>query len=448
MNVHGIVVAAAILLSCQQAIRAEDEVLVVKSDFAAVQAEIQAARTEDAKYSGGLVKALIASRIATLCQTEAMLQQRLLSFKVGVQLKYTVDGKAFSLPASAEQTLADVETEITASEMKIHQQEAEVARFSGGLAQAMAVATLETMRQTHAMLEQKRISLKYGLPQYIGFVDVNGKQKAAPAQEPIPATLSRSSQVHAGDGLRKVIALSVVEKGFISSDPSANRYQDLITIKCSYSNGSEKDVRAFTGAVVFQDLFGKEIFRANITISDPLVVGQQSTWVGTIKYNQFMDAHQRIRNTELRDLTVVWVPASILFTDGSKAGEGSDSDYVATGNGNKTSIQENPGTRRTEGIPAPAAYVRNTQSSKSVVVRFTSNPPDAELWVDGEYWGATPTADLTHLSAGPHTILVKKPGYQPWERKITLALGDDRTISAELESQPNDPTRPRIVGNN
>jgi hypothetical protein len=85
---------------------------------------------------------------------------------------------------------------------------------------------------------------------------------------------------------------------------------------------------------------------------------------------------------------------------------------------------------------------------KGIVVRFTSKPPDAEVVIDGEYWGVTPTADLTRMTAGPHTIVVKKLGYQPWERKITLAPGDDRTIGAELESQPNDPTKPRIVGNN
>jgi hypothetical protein len=116
-------------------------------------------------------------------------------------------------------------------------------------------------------------------------------------------------------------------------------------------------------------------------------------------------------------------------------------------NGNQTNTQENPGTRRTRDLPAPAAYVRNAQSSKSVVVRFTSTPPDAELWVDGEYWGATPTADLTRLSAGPHTILVKKLGYQPWERKVTFAPGDDRTITAELLAEQNDGSKPRIVGN-
>ena len=448
MKLTGIVVVTVVvLLGSGWTINAED-LADVKSDLAALRTEIQAARTEDARYSGRLVKALIASRIATLCQTEAMLRQRLLSFKDGVQVKYSIDGKAFRLPASAEQTLADVEREISTNEQRIQQQEAEVARFSGGLAQAMAMAALETMRQTHAMLEQKRVSLKYGLPQYIGFVDVNGKQPATTAQESNPTIVSHSNQESATDGLRKALALSVAEKGFIPSDPSANRYQDLITIKCSYSNGSEKDIRAFTGSVVFQDLFGKEIFRANITISDPIGAGQQSTWAGTIKYNQFVEAHQRLRNTDLKDLTVVWVPASILFADGTRIEEGADTNHVATGNGRQTSNQEIPGSRGHQDGAAPAAYVRNTQSSKNIIVRFTSTPPDAELWVDGEYWGATPTADLTRLSAGPHTILVKKLGYQSWERKVTLSLGDDRTITAELQPEQNDGSKPRIVGNN
>jgi hypothetical protein len=86
------------------------------------------------------------------------------------------------------------------------------------------------------------------------------------------------------------------------------------------------------------------------------------------------------------------------------------------------------------------------QHPEGIVVRFTSTPTDSEVQIDGEYWGGTPTADLTRLPAGSHTILIKKLGFQPWERKISLALGDDRTINAELEPQTQDPNKPRISG--
>jgi hypothetical protein len=42
-----------------------------------------------------------------------------------------------------------------------------------------------------------------------------------------------------------------------------------------------------------------------------------------------------------------------------------------------------------------------------------------------------------------HTIVVKKLGYKPWERKIDLAVGDDRTVNAELEI---DPSKPHVAG--
>jgi hypothetical protein len=67
--------------------------------------------------------------MAILQQTEAMLQQKLVALKDGVTVQYTVDGRAFSRPASAMQVLANVERESGISEAKIKAQEAEVARL-------------------------------------------------------------------------------------------------------------------------------------------------------------------------------------------------------------------------------------------------------------------------------------------------------------------------------
>jgi len=84
-------------------------------------------------------------------------------------------------------------------------------------------------------------------------------------------------------------------------------------------------------------------------------------------------------------------------------------------------------------------------ASTRIIVRFASAPAGAEVDVDGVYWGTTPTAEMTRLPAGTHTILVKKVGYKPWERKIELGPGDDRTVNAELEV---DNAKARISGLN
>lgn len=95
--------------------------------------------------------------------------------------------------------------------------------------------------------------------------------------------------------------------------------------------------------------------------------------------------------------------------------------------------------------PKPKTPSTPSQDQQSIVLRFTSTPTNAEVDVDGEYWGGTPTSDLTRLSPGQHTILVRKVNFEPWERKITIAPGDDRTINADL--QPSDSSKPRISGN-
>jgi hypothetical protein len=122
-------------------------------------------------------------------------------------------------------------------------------------------------------------------------------------------------------------------------------------------------------------------------------------------------------------------------------------DHLATGAGKPSHSQEKIGPEVRKDQTPPVAVPRENETPKGIVVRFTSIPSEAEVRVDGEYWGTTPTADLTRLSSGPHVIVVKKLGYQPWEQRITLTPGDDRTISAVLEAQQNDPTKPRIVGN-
>jgi hypothetical protein len=70
---------------------------------------------------------------------------------------------------------------------------------------------------------------------------------------------------------------------------------------------------------------------------------------------------------------------------------------------------------------------------KVISMRVTSTPASAELEVDGECWGTTPTAELSRLKDGP-------------ERTVNLAAGEERVIHAELEPAVSDAGRPRIAG--
>jgi hypothetical protein len=145
--------------------------------------------------------------------------------------------------------------------------------------------------------------------------------KKRDAEQAKVATEAKGKEEAIASELRKALMLTVFEKDYAPSNAMAGRYQDYITIKCAYENTSGKDIRAFTGSVRFTDLFGKPVFETNLTVSDPIKAGAKATWNGAIDYNQFRDAHRSLRNAELANLKVVWLPKSIIYMDGTQAGK-------------------------------------------------------------------------------------------------------------------------------
>jgi WD40 repeat protein len=64
-------------------------------------------------------------------------------------------------------------------------------------------------------------------------------------------------------------------------------------------------------------------------------------------------------------------------------------------------------------------------------ITINSEPNGAEVYVDGKFESSTPSKLL--LSPGEHAIRVTRPSYNPWERRITVELGAEKTLNAVLE---------------
>ena len=140
-------------------------------------------------------------------------------------------------------------------------------------------------------------------------------------QEERLAAAARAREEALAAELRDAILLTVSSKSFVPSAPLARRYDDYITFRVAYENTSDRDIRAFRGRLRFTDLFGTEIMSSGITIQDPVAAGDRDTWAGQIEYNQFNDEHVRLRQTKLNDMRVEWLPASIIFADGTQLGD-------------------------------------------------------------------------------------------------------------------------------
>lgn len=81
-------------------------------------------------------------------------------------------------------------------------------------------------------------------------------------------------------------------------------------------------------------------------------------------------------------------------------------------------------------VAAPGANTAPASGMASVMVE--SNVVGADIEVDGNFVGSTPSK--VDVTAGSHSISVKKKGYQTWTRTMNVA-GTGAKISAELDQE-------------
>jgi diacylglycerol kinase family enzyme len=78
----------------------------------------------------------------------------------------------------------------------------------------------------------------------------------------------------------------------------------------------------------------------------------------------------------------------------------------------------------------PTESPKPLESAAKPQLTITSEPTGAEIEIDGEFIGNTPTT--VTAKQGKVVVKVKKAGFQPWERTLTLNPGDRRTLNAEI----------------
>jgi hypothetical protein len=87
--------------------------------------------------------------------------------------------------------------------------------------------------------------------------------------------------------------------------------------------------------------------------------------------------------------------------------------------------------------PASAATVLAKEADShmpdgSVVI--ASDPPGAEIYVDGKFVGQTPST--IHLASGPHRVEVKSEGKQAWARDLEVLKDSQLTLHPVLTPSP------------
>lgn len=96
-----------------------------------------------------------------------------------------------------------------------------------------------------------------------------------------------------------------------------------------------------------------------------------------------------------------------------------------------------PSTTHSVNVVAPAAATPqqpvSTKSSEMATIAIDASVSAADIEVDGDFVGNTPST-IT-LTAGKHTIVVKKKGYADWTRTVSVSTGNIH-LNADMDAIP------------
>lgn len=150
-----------LLTGCFEKKLTEDEIALIsnlRAELVETSESITKTEAQNAMYSDGLVKGLIAVRLEVLKTNEALLQQRIhaIEGRAPVKTQTFVSEENLELAEELSKEIEQAQSELLIAE-------AEASIYSGGLVGAMKAAAVATQQNTIAMLKQRYLSAKYGL---------------------------------------------------------------------------------------------------------------------------------------------------------------------------------------------------------------------------------------------------------------------------------------------
>lgn len=113
------------------------------------------------------------------------------------------------------------------------------------------------------------------------------------------------------------VEVSLRSKHFKPADYKANDFEAAIIVGLSIANKSGKDIRAFDGTLTFTDLLDNEIYSSKLAINELIASESTINWSGRVKYNQFEDSQNALKNEDMANLKTRFVVRKVLYADGT-----------------------------------------------------------------------------------------------------------------------------------
>jgi len=121
--------------------------------------------------------------------------------------------------------------------------------------------------------------------------------------------------------MRQAALVTLVSKKIQKESGYSGRILDeKLVVTIGFKNTGSKDIDGIKGTLNFTDIFGDELTGVRFSYDETLKAGASGTWSGSrsIKYGLNTNGDRKFADLPDEKFKSVWVPDTIVFTDGSK----------------------------------------------------------------------------------------------------------------------------------
>lgn len=115
------------------------------------------------------------------------------------------------------------------------------------------------------------------------------------------------------------ISVKVTSKESVPKDINKSRFSARVQFVFDVQNHTDKDVKGVQGALVIQDLFGKDILTMSCDFTGQTIPANSTAAFSELgmDINEFMDDHLKLYNEKFEDLNFVYNVSAIVYADGT-----------------------------------------------------------------------------------------------------------------------------------
>lgn len=113
--------------------------------------------------------------------------------------------------------------------------------------------------------------------------------------------------------MHAVLGVSLDKFDYVEKD-----YQTYFSMHIKFNNKTDRPIAGVKGELLFSDMFGELIKKIRVSYDQGVPANDTALFKGTVDYNQFMDADNKLRSVNKEKMKVEWVPGYYIFEDGTE----------------------------------------------------------------------------------------------------------------------------------